>query len=677
MIRATGIGSGLDIENLVTQLVAAERSPAEGRLTRQEVRLTQELSAFGQFKGALASLQSSVEDLGELSSFGNRSATSSNEAAVTVTADDSAVTGSYNVEVNQLARAQSLASGAFSSPLDEVGTGTLTLRFGTTDYQSPDPGPESYNGFTLNPERGAVTVTIDNTNNTLEGVRDALNDAGVSASIVNDGSGFRLLLNAGETGASNSIEISVADAGDGNNLDGAGLSAFAFNAGAANLQQTVAGQDALFTVNGLSISSASNNASEVIQGLDLSFNSTTEVDSPAELSVARDTESVKKLVSGFIDGFNNFVNTVNNLTGYNAATGVGGPLQGDFSARSAVGQVRQVLTNAVSSFDGPFTALSEIGITTQSDGSLALDSTRLDTVLESNFDDITGLFAAVGVPSDAGVEYLASSENTAVGAYAVDITSLASRGEFAGAPMGGFPLTIDASNDNFSVLIDGISSGDLTLTQGSYSSGDALAAEIQSRINGSEAIAIAGSSVNVAFDGSRLQITSDRYGSGSRVDVTATDTNSAATLGLAVAAGTVGADVGGTIGGVAGIGSGQVLRGGAGSPAEGLQLRIGSGGTGPRGEVEFSQGIGYQLFALIDDLLADDGVLDSRTDGLQTRVDDIDEQREALDRRIESLEARYRSQFTALDGLLSQLQTTSSFLTQQLASLPEPNSINR
>ncbi len=674
MITAAGIGSGLDIESLVTQLVAAERSPVANRLTRQEVQLTQELSAFGQFKGALASFQNTVQDLGELSSFGGRTVASSDPDTLAVSADDSAVASNYAIEVNQLARAHSLASGAYTSPADTVGTGTLTLRFGSTDYQPPVPGPESYNSFTLNPERGAVTITIDNSNNTLEGVRDALNDAGVNASIVNDGSGYRLLLNSASTGAENSIEITVSDSGDGNDTDGLGLSALAFNAAATNLEQTVAAQDALFTVNGLAISSASNSANDVIEGLELTLNGTTD-GAPIEVGVERDTGSVRELISGFISGYNDFVQTVNNLTGYNAATGVGGPLQGDFSVRSAVGQVRQVLTNAVAGFDGPFTSLSEIGITTQADGTLSLDGARLDRVLDENFDDLVGLFAAVGFPSDGSIDYVSSSDATVVGSYAVDITRLASRGQFTGAAVG-FPLTIDADNDNFSVLIDGINSGDLALTQGSYASGEELAAEIQARINGDPALSAEALSVNVSVVGGQLQITSDRYGSGSRVEITAVDTNSAADLGLAIGAGVVGADVAGTIGGVAAIGNGQVLRGGTGSPVEGLQLNVDGGALGPRGTVDFSQGIGYQMFKLIGDMLDADSVLDSRTDGLQDRVDDIDDQRVQLDRRMEALEARYRSQFTALDTLLSQLQTTSDFLTQQLAALPKAGSLN-
>ncbi|MCV6604562.1 MAG: flagellar filament capping protein FliD, partial [Porticoccaceae bacterium] len=246
---------------------------------------------------------------------------------------------------------------------DTVGEGVLTIRFGTTDYTPPTPGPESYNSFAVNPDRGVATITIDSSNNTLEGVRDAINDAdiGVRAVVVNDGSGFRLLLSSEQTGAENSLEVAVADSGDGNNLDAAGLSALAFSSAATNLEQTVAAQDAVFTVNGLSINSSDNRANDVIAGVDIDLKDLSG-SAPVTVTIAEDQDSVKSLISDFVDSFNSFANTANTLTDYNADTGNAGALQGDFSARSIIGQVRQTLTNAVAGFNGPFSSLSEIGI---------------------------------------------------------------------------------------------------------------------------------------------------------------------------------------------------------------------------------------------------------------------------------------------------------------------------
>lgn len=676
MVSATGIGSGLDIEALVTQLVAAERDPVDTRLTSQEISLTAELSAFGSYKGALASFQSSLSQLNSLSTFSQRLAASGDEDVATLTANAEASTGSYDLAVTQLAKPHSLASGSYSSTADVVGTGTLTIRFGTTDYASPDPGPESYNSFTVNPDKGVATITIDSSNNTLDGLRNAINDAdiGVSATIVNDGSGFRLLLNSSSTGEENSLEISVDDTGDGDDLNASGLSSLAFNSSATHLSQTVAAQDAIFSINGLSINSSENTVNDVIDGVDIELKDVTST-APISLSISEDQASVKEAITGFVDAFNGFIRTVNSLTSYNSDTGSAGALQGDFSARSITNQLRQVLSNAVEGFgQTTFSSLSELGITTQVDGTLNVDSGDLDAVLASNFDEIVGMFAAVGFPSDDNIDFVSSSDETAVADHAINISQVATQGQLVAA-LASFPLDIDDDNDALTIKVDGVTSNSITLTQGTYASGADLAAELQARINGDTALAAAGTKVTVEFNTDHFEITSDSYGSASNVAITAIDTNTAAELGLSIVAGTSGLDVAGTIGGVAATGSGQFLTGAAGSDGEGLKLLIRGGATGDRGTVGFSQGIAYQLNSMITSFLDTEGILDSRTDGIQDRIDDLDDQRESLDYRMELLEARYRAQFNALDGLLAQLQTTSDFLTQQLASLPKAGSL--
>ena len=670
MLTATGIGSGLDIESLVTQLISAERSPVETRLVARESALTAELSGFGSLKSALSTFQDSISNLNKLSSFGQRTTTSSNTDAVVASANSTAASGSYSLSVSQLASSHSLASTGYASTSDVVGTGTLTIRFGSTDYTSPDPGPESYDGFTVNPEKGTATITIDSDNNTLTGVRDAINGAkiGVTAVIVNDESGYRLLIGSDDGGEKNSLEISVTDTGDNDDLDSAGLSALSFNGSATNLAQTVAARDALFTVNGLSIRSSDNRASGVIEGLDITLKDVTGT-SPVTVTVAQDRQAVKSAIQSFVSGYNNYISTVNSLTAYDPETGVAGPLQGDFSARSIASQVRRAITDSAEGFGGSFSSLSELGITTDGDGKLAINSSRFDAALENAFDDIVGVFAAVGRPSDGTVKYITSTAATAVASHDINITQLATRGQLT-ASSSFFPLDIDSENNSLVLSVNGVTSGEILLTQGNYASGAELADELQARINGDSALANAGALVSVQFIDDHFEITSNNYGSSSTIEVLSVDTNTTAQLGFSTGAGVAGIDVAGTIGGVVASGSGQTLKGAVGSNAEGLQLLIADGSTGPRGAVDFSRGIAYQLNTLITSFLATDGLLDSRTEGIQSRIEGIGDQKEVLDRKMEALELRYRNQFNALDSLLAQLQTTSDFLTQQLASLP-------
>jgi len=222
-ITSLGVGSGLDIGGLVDQLVAAEVQPASSRLDRREANLQAELSAFGTLKSALAGVQDQLKGLSTIGAA--RTTSSSNTDLIAASATANAVPGSYDIEVGQLAQAHALASRSYGALTDVVGTGTLDFQFGTTDYEA---ATDSYNGFIPNPARSPQTLIIDETNNTLEGVRDAINTArmGVNAVIVNDGSGYRLLLSAEDSGAANSLQITVS--GDA----GSGLADLAFDASA-------------------------------------------------------------------------------------------------------------------------------------------------------------------------------------------------------------------------------------------------------------------------------------------------------------------------------------------------------------------------------------------------------------------------------------------------------------
>lgn len=677
MVAVTGIGSGLDIEGIVSQLISAERGPVESRLLGREARLTSQLSAVGTLQGALSNLQTRVETLARASTFAQRSASSSNSDAVSASATSSAAAGSFRVQVDNLAEAQSLASGSFENLTDTVGEGTLTFRFGNIDVDPPASAPQSVDGFTVNADRPSASITIDSSNNTLQGVRDAINDAdaGVSAAIVDDGSGFRLLLSATQTGAANAVEIQVEDTGDGDDGDASGLSRLAFNESANNLEQTAAGSDANFSINGLALTSDSNRVGGVIDGVDLTLRETTEA--AATVTVSNNESAVRSAIEGFVEAFNNFARISDNLTSYNADTGTAGPLQGDFAARSVTTRIREALSESADGFDGPFASLTELGIRTQADGSLSIDEGILNDALSDNFDSIAGVFSRLGQTDDSNIRFRSSSDATSVGSFAVAITRLATGGTVEGdainAPTGLAPLLIDDDNDSLALTVNGVSSGAISLTQGSYESGADLAAELQARINGSSALSDSGISVTVDFTAdNRFEIVSTRFGSDSSVEITALGTSSTATLGLAIGSGTAGRDVAGSIGGVAATGSGQTLRGAAGSPSEGLVLDVTGGTTGERGSVDVSSGVAVALGGILDGFLGNDGLLALRSDGLQSGVSRIEEDREALNTRLEALEARYRSQFNALDSLLANLQSTSDFLTQQLANIPLP-----
>lgn len=667
-ITSSGIGSGLDIESLVTQLVAAERSPVQNRLVKAAAQHQGKISAFGALKGAMSGFQSSLGKLQNLSTYTGRNATVSNKDVLSVSANSTAVAGSYSIEVSALAKAHSLASGSYGAIGDVVGEGTLSFRFGTTDYTSPDPGPETYGGFALNANKAAVSITIDSTNNTLEGIRNAVNDAGigVNASIINDGSGFRLLFASEDTGAKNSLEISVTESGP------AGLSAFAFNASASNLSQTVAAQDAALTVNGLPVTSASNKVSSVIKGLDLTLNAET-TGVPVKVGISRNSAPITGALNSFISAYNGMIETTNGLSSYNPETKAAGLLLGDATLRGISASLRRELNSAISGV-GPYDTLASIGITTDDTGKLVLNQAKLDNVLAQDFDAVSALFAAQGVASASGVDYISSSSKTAIGNYAVEVSQLASRGVNSATASGGFlaSMVVDGFNDSFKLKVNGVESAQISITQATYANGDALAEELQTKINGDPTFKAGGVGVAVTFDSGTgsFSITSQRYGADSKVELISVDTNTASTLGFSVSAGIDGVDVEGTIGGVAARGVGQRLTAANASDAAGLALLITATTTGSLGSLNFTRGLADGLDKLFDNFLGADNILEVRLEGLQDKIDQLDDDGRVLDRRMNEIETRYRLQFGNLDALLSSLNNTSNFLTAQLANLP-------
>lgn len=684
-ISATGLGSGLDISGLVKQLVDAERAGPDLQIARESAKVNTKLSAMGSIKGAIAGFQNSLNGLNTLSNYGKRSVTSSNSNAVSATATSSAVPNSYTLEVSSLAKAHALAGPAFpDSDTTALGTGTLTFRWGTTSY---DPDTDTYDSFTLNPDSNITTLTIDSSNNTLEGIMKAINDAdfGVTASIVNDGSGYRLLMTSEKTGVKNSLEISTTD-GDGNHLDsgaGAGLSNFAFNAQATNMTQTNAAANAVFKLNGLTVQSQDNTTSTAIPGLTLTLKETTS--SPLTLKVEADTSAAVSAFNSFIAGYNQFRTMVNTLTNYNTATKTAGTLIGDFTVRSIVTQVEQILRGDVPGTSGEYTNMADLGLKTNANGTYVLDANKFREILTEQPETVSKLFAALGVPSDGGISYHSSTKNTAVGNYAVEITQAATAAKLSGDGVlpdfaNGGTLEIDADNDGLALEIDGVDIGSIALTHGTYSSGEDLATELQARINGAKAMVSAGKTVSVSYDDATGSITiqSTIYGNTSQINVTAIDTNTEAMLGFKVVDGPRGVDVAGTINGKPATGAGQLLTASAATDngAEGLALTVTGSATGARGSVNFTRGVTDQLKLLLGKLLDAEGALEKRIDNFEERQAQIADKKAKLDAKMKAIELRYTRQFNSLDSLLSSLQSTSAYLQQQLANLPGPRKPN-
>jgi flagellar hook-associated protein 2 len=556
-----------------------------------------------------------------------------------------------------LAKSQTLTSGSFSDKdTTALGTGSLAI---------------IVNGATSN-------ITIDNTNNTLEGLAAAINEQAsstVTASVVDTGSGYKLALTSNETGLENTIEVVVTDTGDGFGADEFGLSRLSYTTGGVQMLEPQAATDAAFNFNGVPITRSSNSVDDLISGVTLSLNSTN-VGVPSSLIIKNDTSAVVDKVVEFVEKFNALQTLINDNSKFDpSGASDNGILLGDSTTRTIMNQVRRVLGASVEGLSGSSVrSLAEVGISTDfQTGLMTLNESTLKTKLEASPSDVSALFSDQGRTTDGQVSFETASLNTKPGTYAIDVTVAASRGELSGNVSLGASTTIDANNDTFTIKIDDTTSTEITLQAGSYSQ-EQLAAEIQSKINEDTNLVAAGKVVTVTLDGSnQLVINSNIYGASSKVEVTAVDTNTLAQLGLNVGLGTDGVDIEGTINGVAAVGSGQTLSAATGDDSAGIRLTIAGSATGSRGTVTYIEGVAEQMVDLITKFISVDGSISVKNDRLTKELALIDEDRAKLNERIETLTARLARQFTAADIIISQLNSTQDFVSQQLAALAGTN----
>ena len=661
-LSSTGIGSGLNVSSIISQLVALDKAPLT-LLQNQVSSYQTEISAFGSLQGALSNLQSTAQGMSSLFAFHAQSATMGDSSIATVTAGSAATAGTHTLNVTLLAQAQQLASADFASTSTVVGTGTLTFQFGTY----------SGGGSTFTPSASAATksVVIDSTNNTLAGIRDAVNAAkiGVTASIINDGTGNRLVF----ASASNSLQISAVD-DDGNNTDNAGLSKLVYGATTKNLSQTVAAQDAVLTIDGVSVTSASNTLTNALQGV--TINLLKQGAGPTTLTVTQDTSALQSTAQNFVSAYNKVATTLHNLTAYDAATRTASPLTGDSTALLVQSALGSLLNHSVTYGPGQTGTLDSIGISLQLDGTLALNATKLQSAVANQPQLVGQLFAATGSATDSGASYIGSTAHTQPGTYSLNVTRLATQGSLQGGTAAGLAITTGV-NDTFNLTLDGVTAA-VQLQAANYSDANSLATAVQSAINGVAAFSAVGSSVTVTADNSGiLQINSASYGSASNVSVSA-GAGATNLVGNAPSA-SAGVDAAGSFSGVTATGRGQMLIGATGSAAEGLQFQVSGASTGSRGNVTYAQGYAYQFNQMLSSYLGSTGALSNVTDSLNTTIKNLQDRETAVNARVAADQARYQAQFAALDTIMANLNSTSAFLTQQLVNLPligSPNNRN-
>lgn len=387
-ISSAGIGSGLDIESLVSKLVAAERTPIT-QLTKRTEGLKTELSVFGKVQSALSTLRDAASKLTSPSTWSGTLATSSDPTTVTVSAGNGAAIGNVAITVQALAQSQTLVSSTpYASSSTVVGEGSLTITLGQWVTDGADP--PTYTGF--NDKAGAtpVTINIGSGQNTLAGIRDAINaaGAGVTASIVNDASGARLTLRSTNSGEVNGFRIDATGA----------LTSLAYDprVGVTSLIQTLPAQNARALINGIEVSAESNSLKEAIDGLNITLLKTSSV--PASVAITQDKDAIKKLINEFTTAYNAVNALLREQTKYDAANKSAGALQGDATAIGLQNQLRNIV-GGTTTLAGSFSRLAQIGLEPGSDGNLKTTDTKLNTAL-GDLDSLKKLFMGLDGVND-------------------------------------------------------------------------------------------------------------------------------------------------------------------------------------------------------------------------------------------------------------------------------------
>ena len=369
-LTSTGIGSGINVSSLVSSLVQAEAQPAQLRLDRREADIQTKLSALGSLKSALSDFKSALGGLKDLTTFQARTAISANVDIFTASATSSAVPASYGVEVRNLAQSQKLSAAPLASASSVLGEGALTLSIAS--------------GASFN-------ITIDSSNSTLEGVRDAINKASgnsfVTATIVNGDAGATLVLSARNPGAGNALSVSAVESG------APGLGQLNYPPGANGGMSEIQGaKDAVVVIDGQTVSRSTNTITDAIAGVTLDLKKAAPGDLN-KITIGENRGAVTSKVNGFIDAYNKLESLVKTLSSYDPETKSAGALLGDATLRSVVSQLRTEMGQVVQGASADYPILASIGITSQRDGKFTLDSAKLNKAMDANFDNVGKLFA--------------------------------------------------------------------------------------------------------------------------------------------------------------------------------------------------------------------------------------------------------------------------------------------
>jgi flagellar hook-associated protein 2 len=524
--------------------------------------------------------------------------------------------------------------------------------------------------FAENEDQTALTLDIV-ADDSLQDIADKINDADsdVQASVLLVDGNYQLMMSA-PSGSDNALRISADDT-DLNNM-------FAFNETLhANVTETQQGNNAELKVNGLTVFRDSNEVKDVIQGLEFTINKA----GPGEkftFAITADKDTAEDSIRSFIEAYNTFYETAKSLTGTTTDSETNetsrGDLATDGSAKALLNNIRGIISSSVPGVS-EFNALTNIGIRTQLDGTLEIIETEFTAAIADNFDKVASIFAPQTSSSSSYVDVSVGSyaTNTVAGTYSGSITTAPSKGSVLGTAAPALPLDTVASPGDytFSVTVDGVTSGELTLS-GSFATADDLRTEMQSLINNDATLKESQAFVDVVIEaGGEFKLASREFGTASKVAITTSGADFTAASGLStLSVSTSGTDATGTINGDAAFGSGNVMLPKIDTDPYGLNLTVRAGAPAGDFSFTFSKGFAGELSALFDSFLSSTGVIKTREDSINNQLDGIEDDQVSLDRKMTVYSNRLTQQYLAMENIISSFQATADSLTGLVDRLP-------
>ena len=449
ILSKLNVGSGMNTSDIISSLVEAERAPALDRIEKNETATKSKISSYGILKSDIQGFRDIVRTI-ESSNAASHIGSSSNTTVANFST--TGTTGSENIDaslvVSSLANTHTLATAAYANSGSTVGAGSLVIDFGT--WSTTSSANDTFNANS----NSAITVTTS-ASTTLTQLRDSINNATdhAEASILYNGTGYVLVIK-GESGASNEVRVTP---GGGSSTEL--INNFSYTTSTKNLTQTVDGTDASFTVDGISMTRSSNTIKDLYKGYTLELEATSS--SAINISSTQNLSNITTLLNSFIDAYNAIYLNISDMTGAAFSdTESTGPLAGDSLARSIQRELRSFSTKSISGYEGGPYSLSLLGIQTNRDGSLALNTNLLKNSFEANPKIIDAIFKDQLTTDNAEVEVTAIGTSTLPGSYA--ITKSGSDYLIDGVTMSASGTAYSSGSGNSSGMVVNIASSDVS-----------------------------------------------------------------------------------------------------------------------------------------------------------------------------------------------------------------------